>query len=81
MQQIAIGQTHLVVIQPGLHLRHFLLPYFQAIGFGVLQKLLGQVETADVFEPRVFSTASARFIWPPMSPFSIQIVFSAARIA
>ena len=53
IKDLAVSQTHRMELQPRLHGRHLLLDYFQAIGFGVLQELLGQVETADIFKPRV----------------------------
>ena len=53
IDELAISQAHGMKLQPGLHYRHLLLDYFQAIGFGVLQELLGQVKAADIFKARI----------------------------
>jgi hypothetical protein len=53
IEDLAVSQTHRMELQPGLHGRHLLLDYFQAIRFGVLQELLGQVKAADIFKARI----------------------------
>jgi hypothetical protein len=52
LQNISVGQSDAVNVQPGFQSGHFLVDDFQTVRLCVLGKFHGQLSTADVFIAR-----------------------------